>query len=126
MLERCIHQSFNPVWESCKSCAYDPENNKKCSAYFAIHLIQKCQYQISGPPLHTSLKKEWENCKDCKLSFEKREECKTYFPTTYEIISDVKSESIKVESAKDLEKTVQPILAEELQLNLSTLPIFEN
>jgi len=32
-LERCVHQILNPVWERCKDCAYDLENNKKCPAY---------------------------------------------------------------------------------------------
>ena len=31
--ERCIHQFLNPVWDRCKTCAYDPENNKKCNGY---------------------------------------------------------------------------------------------
>jgi len=33
VLERCVHQILNPVWERCKDCAYDSENNKKCPAY---------------------------------------------------------------------------------------------
>ena len=32
-LERCVHQILNPVWERCKDCAYDSENNKKCPNY---------------------------------------------------------------------------------------------
>lgn len=32
-IERCVHQFLNPVWEGCKICAYDPENNKKCAGY---------------------------------------------------------------------------------------------
>lgn len=39
--ERCAHQGvdsgphvlFKEKWERCKNCAYDPENNKKCSDY---------------------------------------------------------------------------------------------
>lgn len=31
--ERCVHQFLSPVWETCKTCAYDPENNKICPGY---------------------------------------------------------------------------------------------
>jgi hypothetical protein len=41
VLERCVHQEhdegahvlFKEQWERCKSCAYDPENNKRCCNY---------------------------------------------------------------------------------------------
>ena len=41
VLERCVHQGldtgahvlFKEKWERCKNCAYDPENNKKCTDY---------------------------------------------------------------------------------------------
>jgi hypothetical protein len=40
-LERCVHQGvdtgrhvlFKEQWENCKTCTYDPENNKKCPNY---------------------------------------------------------------------------------------------
>lgn len=40
-LERCVHQIsdegvhalFKEQWERCKNCAYDPQNNKRCSNY---------------------------------------------------------------------------------------------
>ncbi|HPD82028.1 MAG TPA: hypothetical protein PK357_02915 [Candidatus Pacearchaeota archaeon] len=43
-IERCVHQVsdggnhllFKEQWERCKNCAYDPENNKKCSGYSPI------------------------------------------------------------------------------------------
>jgi len=40
LVERCIHQFLNPVWEGCKTCAYDLENNKKCPGY------SKTSYEI--------------------------------------------------------------------------------
>jgi len=43
--ERCVHQGldtgahalFKEKWERCKNCAYDLENNRKCSDYFPTH-----------------------------------------------------------------------------------------
>jgi hypothetical protein len=47
--ERCVHQGidtgahvlFKEKWERCKNCAYDPENNKRCTDY------TKVEYYIS-------------------------------------------------------------------------------
>jgi hypothetical protein len=49
LVERCVHQFLNPVWESCKICAYDSENNKKCKGYSptAYEIPDKIQEIIS-------------------------------------------------------------------------------
>jgi hypothetical protein len=123
MIEKCDHQSPDSDFrENCRICSYDPENNKRCPFYEGIILIQKCQYQISGPPTNTYLKKEWARCENCELSFEEREKCETYFPITYKMPAK-KPEQIRIEQpAERLEKLVP----ETLELNSSALPVFQN